>query len=409
MTSRLRIAIGQAGSSLALHPLRSALTALTVTFGTAVLIVLVSYGSGAPAATGQVLRDLGSTQIKVSPAGRHGHGGSRGGRRIEIRYDDLDAIREACPSIGGMAASYSPGMGGAAYGPTRSWPWASVKGVGSEYLEVAQLDMLEGRWFSRAEELNRERVAVLNLPLAEGLFKEGSPIGQWVETDGRRFRIIGMLYDAEAFAYSFYVPFSAALGLGNRSGRSVESLSIRPVRPDLAQEALGELKDALAALYSFDAEDTKVLRIEEQSGFISQVNAISTGLEWLVLTIAGVALVLGCLGAANVVGITVAERTSEIGLRKALGATPGSIRTQILTESLVLCVGGGGLGVLLGWFATTALGPLLLSPTVQIAPSADVAVLGFGLGVLILVGTVAGLPAANRAAGLEPTVSLHDA
>ena len=405
MTRTLFAALFQALSSLVLHPLRSGLTALTVAFGTAVLIVLVSYGTGAPEATAHVLRNLGSTQIKVSPARRHG----MGGRRIEIRYDDLDAIREACPSIGGMAAGYSPGMGAAAFGPTRSWPWASLKGVGHEFLDVANLDMLEGRWFQRSEELGRERVAVLNLPLAEGLFKGESPIDQWIETRGRRFRIVGVLYNAEEFAYSFYVPFSAALGLGDRSGRTVEFLSIKPVRPDLAEEALGELIAALAAIYSFDPEDEKVLRIEEQSGFINQVNAISTGLEWLVLTIAGVALVLGCLGAANVVGITVAERTGEIGLRKALGATPGSIRMQILTESLVLCLGGGVIGVVLGWFAVTALGPLGLSATVQIVPSADLNVLGLGLGVLILVGTVAGLPAANRAAGLDPAVSLRDA
>lgn len=409
MSAFLRATVGQALASLALHPLRSVLTALTVSFGTAVLIVLVSYGTGAPDATAQVLRNMGSTQIKVEPARARGFMGTSKGRKIEIRYDDLEAIREACPSIGGMAAGYSPGRGGPCYSPNRSWPWASVKGVGFEYTKVASLDMLDGRWFTRSEEDSRDRVAVLNLPLAEGLFPEGSPIGQWIESNGRRFEVIGVLYDAEAFTYSFYVPFSAALGMGDRPGRTVEFLSIKPIRPELGAQAIGELKDALAALYSFDADDPKVLRIEEQTGFVAQVNAVSMGLEWLVLTIAGVALVLGCLGAANVVGITVQERMSEIGLRKAMGATPFRVRVQILTESLILCLGGGLFGVLLGFLAVTLLGPLSLGDTVEIAPRADLMVLGIGLSVLVLVGTVAGLPAANRAAEMDPAVSLRDA
>lgn len=403
------IVIGEALRTLVTHPLRSTLTALTVTFGTAVLMVLVSYGTGAPDATAEVLRTMGSTQIKVQPARSWGPGSSKRGRKIQIRYDDLDAIRDACPSIGKMAAGTSPGMGGPAYGPVRSWPWARVMGVGHEYVDVARLDIVAGRWFSRADEDGRARLAVLNVPLAEGIFPEGSPLGQWIETSGRRFEVIGVVNDPEAFAYSFYIPYSAAMALGGRGGRNVEWLSVQPVRPDLAREAIGEIRSAIAGLYQFDPDDESILTVEEQTGFIEQVNAVSKGLEWLILTIAGVALVLGCLGAANVVGITVAERTSEIGLRKALGATAGRVRGQVLFESLALCLAGGGLGVALGLFAVTALGPLRLGDTVRIEPRADVTVLAVGLFVLVLVGTFAGLPAANRAAGLDPAVSLRDA
>jgi putative ABC transport system permease protein len=308
-----------------------------------------------------------------------------------------------------MSPGYSPGMGSGVWAPKRSWPWAGLRGVGSEYVDVADLEMIEGRWFSPADEANREKVAVLNLPLKEGLFGTESPLGEWVESRGRRFTIIGVVWDPEAFGYSFYVPYSATFGLGSSSGKSVDWLSVKPLRPDLAAEAVNEIRQALGTLYNFDPSDKNAVRINEETEFIAQVDGVAAGLRGLILTISLVALVLGCLGAANVVGITVQERVAEIGLRKALGATPRMIQGQILAESLLLCVGGGILGVALGWLAVLALGPLSLSTTIAVAPKIDPPLLLTGLAVLVMVGTVAGLPAARRAALLDPAVSLRDA
>jgi putative ABC transport system permease protein len=408
------IVIAESFAALRLHPLRSFLTALTVTFGTAVLLVLMAYGNSAPEATTEVLKSMGSTQIKVEArsrgwGGMGGAGGSRRGKKLEIRYDDIETIRSACPSIAQMSPGYSPGMGSGVWAPKRSWPWAGLRGVGSEYLDVADLDLLEGRWFTPADEANREKVAVLNLPLKEGLFEDESPLGEWVESRGRRFTIIGVVWDPEAFGYSFYVPYTATMGLGGNSGKAVDWLSVKPVRPDLASEAVLEIRQALGTLYNFDPTDKNAVRINEETEFIAQVSGVATGLKALIWTISLVALVLGCLGAANVVGITVQERIAEIGLRKALGATPRMIQGQILAESLLLCVGGGVLGVAIGWLAVTALGPLALSTSIEVAPKIDMPLLLTGLAVLVLVGTFAGLPAARRAALLDPAVALRDA
>lgn len=399
--------LGQATASLAMHPLRSILTATTVAFGSAVLFVLVSYGTGAPAATAAMLRRMGSTQIQVEPRWTQGPGGGgRRGRRIHIRYDDVPAIRAACPSVESMAAACQP-ADGPVFGPTRSWPWADLLAVEHDYKDVASLDVLEGRWFTEEEEANHERVVVLNLPLALGLFQGDSPVGQWIDGDGRRFKVIGVHFDAKVFAYSMYTPYASAFGLGD-GGRDVETITVKPKRPDLTPDVIREVRRAVATMYHFDPDDPTALRIEEQSGFISRVNAVSAGLEGLVLTIAAVALVLGCLGAANVVGITVVERRSELGLRRAVGATRLRIECEVLAESLVLSLLGGLAGAGLGWIAVTALGPLRLPGSILIGPRADATLLSLGLFLLLFVGAIAGLPAASRAAQLDPVEALRD-
>jgi len=401
----IRSILAESLQTLASHPLRSFLTAMTVAFGTAVLVVLMSYGTNAPEATGEVLRQLGSTQIKVQPSRRWGR---TQGKTVNIRYDDLPMIREACPSLGGLAPGFNSSRGAVVYGPDRSWPWASVMGVGYEYLSVADLYIHEGRWFTVDEELSHQNVAVLNRELAEGVFPGESALGQYVDILNKRFEVIGVLVDPNAFAYSLYVPYSASMGMGDESGRNVDFIVVRPVRPDLAEAALREIRQALGVIYNIDPSDERALRIEEQTAFIEQVSMVSNGLQWLVVTIAVVALVLGCLGAANVVGITVAERTAEIGLRKALGATPRRIRAEVFAESSLLCVGGGILGVVFAWFAGSLLGPLDLSETIRVVPEANPVELGGGLVLLVLAGMLSGIPAARLAANMDPAKALSD-
>lgn len=395
--------------SLLAHPLRSVLTALSVTFGAAVLHILLSYATGMPSTTGDILRSLGSKEFLVEPRRMRGPGasGSRGGRRVRIRYADLGRIRDACPSIAAITPTYRPGRGGPVFASDRSWPWAGLTGVGHEYDEVTGLRIVEGRWFGEEEERAARELAVLSLPLALGMFGARSPLGETVDAFGRRFEVIGVFESKAGFAYSLLVPYPTAMEMGEDGGRYVSQLAFMPRRPELAQEAIAEVRAALAALYSIDPSDERALDVTENTAFVEEVRAVSLGLEALVLTIALLALVLGCLGAANVVGIAVSERTAEIGLRKALGATAGRIRAEVLAETLLLCLLGGALGVALGALATAALGALEFTGEASLAPRVELSLLALSFVVLVATATLAGLPAASRAARLDPAEALR--
>jgi putative ABC transport system permease protein len=167
------------------------------------------------------------------------------------------------------------------------------------------------------------------------------------------------------------------------------------------------MRSALSVIYSVDPLDSRAFDITENTAFTAKVEATSLGLETLVIIIAALALVLGCLGAANVVGIAVAERTSELGLRKALGATAGRIRVEVLTETLLLCGVGGALGVGLGAAAIALLGPLQFTEQAMLVPEADTRLLSIASLVLVLTATLAALPSANRAARLDPVEALR--
>jgi len=402
-------ALAEASRSLLAHPLRSSMTALSVTFGASVLYVLISYASGVPETTGAVLRSLGGKEFIVEPQRSRGSGGggSRRGRQIRIRYADLGAIREACPSIADLAPAYRPGRGGPVFSRSRSWPWASLTGVGHAYREVTDLRLVEGRWFTKEEELASEDVALITLPLAEGMFEGRSPLGEAIDAWGRRFEVIGVFESNASFSYSMMVPYPTAMEMGDTGGRYVSHIAFAPRRPDLSQAAIAEIRRALGALYSFDPSDTRAVDVQENTAFVERVEATSLALQGLVLTIAILALVLGCLGAANAVGIAVSERTSELGLRRALGATAGRIRGEVLAESLLLALAGGALGVALGSLAAGWLGPLEFSEQARLVPRVDLALFGVSFPLLLATAVLAGLPAANRAARVDPAVSLR--
>lgn len=387
------------------RPLRSVLSVSSFSISIAIAVLLITGGEGLQSTVSEILRSLGEGQILVEPGRTTGLGGQRrAGRSIRIRYADVERIRDAVPSVSGLAPFFYLRGGGAS-----SWrysiPYSPVQAVGHAYCRVRGMPIREGRWFTREEDLQGQWVTVLNEGLRRVIFPEVDAVGKWVQWRGRRMEVVGVVRDDALFPYILFVPYNTVSQMADT--RYISGLIARPAQGESWESAVGQLRRALAALEDFDPLDKNALEIEDNREFTGRVKMATTALHGLVITIAGVSLLLGGLGVANMMVIAVTERTREIGLRKALGATPGGIFAQILSEALVIIISGGALGLTVGAVACSLVGQIPMSEKyvahVRFDPQAAV----LSVCALGLVGILAATIPARRAAALPAAEALR--
>ncbi len=397
----LRMALGDITS----RPLRSVLSIASFSIGIAIAVVLVALGEGLRSGVEDILKTMGDGQVSVTPGRTTGLGGQRrSGRQIRIRYEDTEDLAHMLPSFAGIAAYYDLRGGGAAT-DRYSIPWSPLRAVDREYFEVRKMPLLEGRWFTREEEDEARWVTVLNEGVRRVLFPEGGAVGNWIEWRGRRMTVVGVVRDEALFPYILLLPYRTGMQMAD--ARYVSGLIARPLPGEPWRRSIDELRRVLAGLGGFDPKDLNAVEIEDNSAFTTQVEAVTTTLHALVIAIAGVSLFLGGLGVANMMVISVTERTREIGLRKALGASPRSIFVQILCETLAILGVGGVIGIGTGAGVCALIGTLRMSATYTADIHFDpVAALLSILG-LAAVAVLAGTIPARRAAALPAAEALR--
>lgn len=390
---------------LVARPMRSALTVSTFVISVAIAVVLISAGGGLEHVVQRILRDLGEGQVAVTPGRTTGLGGvRRSGRQVRLRALDLEGIEEGLPSFDGVAY-YFDLRGGGATSWKYSIPWSPTRAVSRNYRRVRQLPIVEGRWFTPVEEVEGHWVTVLNEGLRRMIFRDQPAVGQWIEWNGRRMTVVGVVRDEALFPYIFFIPYRTVGALAD--ARWVSGLIARP-RPDVEWDrATRELRRVLGGIGGFDPTDTNAVEIETNEEFTARVRVVTLALHALVVTIAIVSILLGGLGVANMMVIGVTERTREIGLRKALGATRGAVFRHFFVEALVLLVPGGALGVVLGAVACRLVRMLPVSSTYTATVQFD---LGASLLCVVALGGVAMVSAtlpARRASRLAPAEALR--
>ena len=401
-------------TSLWANKLRSGLTVLGIVIGVAAVISLMSIGRGAQASITEGIQSLGTNLLFVQPGAASFGGIFFGqGSASTLTLDDAHAIADqaAIPSVSAVAPELST-FGDIVFG--RENTSTQVLGVTTEYLDVRNLELSTGGFISQGHVTNRSEVAVLGSFTSETLFGLRDPVGQTIRINDRRFTVIGVLdsmgggpfgqFDDQILVPITTAYYRLASERTTQGDVTVNLISVQVKDEDLMDQAEGEISTLLRLRHRLTSEDD--FTINNQQDTLETLQETTDTFVMFLGAIAGISLLVGGIGIMNIMLVSVTERTREIGIRKAMGATRRNILVQFMSEAIVLSIGGGGIGVLAGIALSRLIdGRTLLGQNFETVFSGDIVVLA--LLVSAAIGLFFGIYPAVRAAGQHPIDALR--
>ncbi len=401
-------AIIEAFESLSANKVRAGLTILGIVIGVGAVIAMVSVGRGAQSTITESINGIGTNLIFVF------RGGSEDVRNPkQITLEDAAAIADPfqAPSVMAVAPVIQD-SGKVTYG--RESTSTSIYGVTPEYASVRKYGVTEGDFINQEQILGQASVVLLGSDVADKLFgrREGL-VGETVRIEGQPFSVIGVLESKGGSGFSnadnqVMVPFSTAQTrlVHHTNPDQVDLLLVEAISPKEVPAASDEVAQILRTRHrtAIGADDFTILT---QQDFLSTAGTITSVLTIFLGGVAAISLLVGGIGIMNIMLVSVTERTREIGLRKALGAHKSDIMLQFLTESSVLSLIGGVIGIILGYTIAIVVSQIAKANNAAITPT-------IGLDIILIatvfstgVGLFFGLYPANRAANLEPVEALR--
>ena len=384
--------------SIGANKMRAVLTMLGIIIGVMALVVLVSLVNGATDSVTNAVADLGSSLITVSVSDNKGK---------PVTIDDLNrwmAEEPVMDSIAPYENDSAIGRHAGAYGSV------TVYGTTPAYYDIQGLQLALGRWLKQADVRNHSYVCVVNKTAATELIGYEDCVGQTISLDGVEYTIIGVLEDNEDSLTQMitsgmmvaYIPYTSLVRLSDAVSPEISSFYISAA-PD---HTLDEVKDRMdQILYERFSEDEDAYSISSQDVLEEVMESITSVLSLLLGGIAAISLIVGGIGIMNIMLVTVTERTREIGIRKAIGASHATILTQFLMEAVVLCMMGCGLGIFLSWSILQVVSTIVASTGIVFTLDGGVVLLSVIF--CFIIGVIFGLYPANKAAKMKPIDALH--
>jgi len=398
--------IAVALSALRANKLRSMLTMLGIVIGVGAVITVVALGTGAQQQVKQRIAALGTTLLTINPGQQRGGGVVIAGAVQKLTMDDAKALEDGAENI----AAVEPEMNTQqqiTYGNKNTN--TSIVGTSSNYPQVRNYTIAAGRMFTTAEDEGKQRVAVVgwDVPTEMGLAAPEALLGEQVRIRGMLFQVVGVLATkGQANGFSnpddqVLIPINTARFRVMGSDR-LRSINVLAASEDKINDAMADIERIMRRQHRIRQNAPDDFQIRNQSDFLNTAAETTQVMTYLLSGIAAVSLLVGGIGIMNIMLVSVTERTREIGVRKALGATRANILLQFLIEAVVLCCLGGIIGIALG----TA-GALIMSKTAgwttQVSPTA----VGLAFAFSAFVGVAFGVWPARRAAILDPITALR--
>ncbi|HYE77038.1 MAG TPA: ABC transporter permease [bacterium] len=397
----LRIAV----RSMLSNPSRTLLTMLGVVVGIAAVIALMAVGEGQKSAQMELYEKLGTNRITV----RRGWSERARGSNTDLTLETARNLLLECPAAAAVSPT-SDTRGRIEY--LRNNVEHPIVGALPEMFAVENYELLHGRYFTADEVMAGARVAVLGYSTAQDLFGDRSPVGEYIKLNSKAFVVIGVLGEKGAVpGRSMDEQAIVPLTTFRRAIETRERLERIIVQATSSREAEAleeQIRDSLERQFPAFRQDEDLFFIRNQAAQQEEQEKAAGLIQGFLVVVGGVALFIGGIGIMNIMLVTVSERTPEIGLRKALGATPVGILAQFLVEALVLCLTSGAIGVTLGLYAIKALERYSASETAQLpAPILNPDAIGLSVAVSAAVAIVFGILPAINASRLDPIHALR--
>ena len=394
-----------AALSLIANKLRTLLTMLGIIIGVAAVIAMVSVGMGVKKNVVDSISRLGSNLLIVMP-GSSNRGGVRGaaGSVITLTYDDAKAIKDRIKDVSYVSPTVQSSYQ-VVYGH-ENWN-TSVYGVIPEYVDIQSLTLKSGLFFSEHDVEVRSRVAIIGTTVATNLFGEVNPVGKKIRVGNAPYTVIGLLASKGQSNMGqdqddvVLIPLTTAqerlIGI-----TYVRSINVQVSDSDKMDNVQAQIETLLRQRHRIKKGAEDDFNVRNLTSLMETMSETTTMITLLLGAVAGISLVVGGIGIMNIMMVSVTERTREIGIRKAIGATFNNVMLQFLIESTMISVIGGIIGIFLGIGLAKAISEFGNFTTVISALSI---VVSFGFS--LFVGIVFGMLPARKAAKLDPIDALR--
>ncbi len=394
---------------------RSLLTGFGVFWGIFMLLFMMGGGQGLKDMVSSVFEGFATnTSIMVASQTTKAWKGFQEGRSWQLTYTDIDRLKHMIPELETVTPVISTYGGEAVYGTNTAT--GNIKGVFADYIRIEEPRIKYGRYLNETDILQERKVCVIGKRVYRDLFPEGGdPCGAFIKAGPVYYQIVGVDFSDGNISISgradqtIAIPLPVAQKIYNR-GNNVDLICVTGHSGIRMSEVEPRMRQIIAQQHLFDPSDKQALVVIDTEQLFSLVDNLFAGLNFLIWLVGLGTILAGVIGVSNIMMVTVKERTTEIGIRRAIGATPRDILSQIILESISLTLVAGSFGIVLavqllrGLEAIVRMNPD--NPVVSFQITFSLAVTAALL--LTALGVLAGLAPASRAMAIKPVDAMRD-